>query len=53
MALAKGIFVLSVAQRAALERIVRAYTTPHPIAERARIVLMSADAKLNVARPSA
>ena len=50
MAWAKGIVVLSVAQRAALERLVRAYTTPQHIAERARIVLMSADGKLNVAQ---
>ena len=53
MALAKGIVVLSVAQRAALERLVRAYTTPQHIAERARIVLMSAESKLNVVQAAA
>lgn len=50
MARAKGIVVLSVAQRAALERLVRAYTTPQHIAQRARIVLMSAETMRNVAQ---
>lgn len=53
MARAKGIVVLSVAQREALERLVRAYTTPQHIAQRARIVLMSAQGRLNVEQGAA
>lgn len=48
MAHAKGVVVVTAAQRAVLERLVRAYTTPKHIVERARIVLMSADGLLNV-----
>ena len=48
MAHAKGQVVVTVAQRAVLERLVRAYTTPQHIAQRARIVLMSAEGRRNV-----
>ncbi len=48
MAHAKGKVVVSAVQAAALERLVRAYTTPQHIAQRARIVQMSASGKLNV-----
>lgn len=48
MAHAKGQVVVTVAQRAVLERVVRAYTTPQHIAQRARIVLMSAEGRRNV-----
>ena len=48
MAHAKGKVVITAVQEAALERLVRAYTTPQHIAQRARIVLMSARGKLNV-----
>lgn len=48
MAHAKGKVVVSVAQRQVLERLVRAYTTPQHIAQRARIVLMSAEGMHNV-----
>lgn len=48
MAHAKGKVVVTAAQRAVLERLVRAYTTPQHIAQRARIVLMSADGMHNV-----
>lgn len=53
MARAKGIVVLSVAQRGALERLVRAYTTPQHITQRARIVLLSAEARPNVEQAAA
>ena len=45
---AKGKVVVTPVQHAALERLVRAYTTPQHIAQRARIVLMSARGVLNV-----
>jgi len=48
MAHAKGEVVVTAAQRAVLERLVRAYTTPQHIAQPARIVLMSAEGQLNV-----
>jgi putative transposase len=48
MAHAKGKVIVTVAQRAVLEALVRAYTTPQHIAQRARIVLMSADGKHNI-----
>ena len=48
MAHAKGQVVVSAAQRDVLESFVRAYTTPQHIAQRARIVLMSADGRKNV-----
>ncbi len=48
MAHAKGKVVVTAVQEAALERLVRAYTTPQHVAQRARIVLMSAKGKLNV-----
>jgi len=50
MARAKGVVVLSAVQRTVLERLVRAPTTPQSVAQRARIVLMSSEAKLNVAQ---
>ena len=53
MARAKGIVVLSKAARGALERLVRAYTTPQHIAQRARIVLMSAEGERNVEQAAA
>lgn len=48
MAHAKGKVFVSAAQRAVLEGLVRAYTTPQHIAQRARIVLMSAEGRTNV-----
>jgi putative transposase len=48
LAHAKGTVIVTAAQRAVLERLVRAYTTPQHIAQRARIVLMSADDTHNV-----
>jgi putative transposase len=48
MAHAKGKVIITVAQREVLERLVRAYTTRQHIAQRARIVLMSAEGKRNV-----
>ena len=48
MANAKGTVVLTPAQRDALERLVWAYTSPQHIAQRARIVLMSAQGLKNV-----
>ncbi len=48
MAHAKGRAIVTVAQRAVLEGLVRAYMTPQHIAQRARIVLMSADGKHNI-----
>ena len=50
MAKAKGVVVLSESQRVALERLVKAPSTPQNIAQRARIVLMSADLRTNVAQ---
>lgn len=40
--------VVTVAQRGALERLLKAYTTPAHIQQRARIVLLSAEGALNV-----
>ena len=48
MAHAKGKVVVTVAQRAVVEGLVRAYTTQQHIAQRARIVLMSAEGRRNV-----
>ena len=48
MAHAKGQVVITAAQRAVLERLVRAYTTPQHIAQRARIVLLSSEGMRNV-----
>lgn len=48
MAHATGKVVVTVAQRAALERILKAYTTPAHIQQRARIVLLSESGALNV-----
>lgn len=53
MAHAKGEVVLSAVQRAALDRLVRAPSTPQNVVQRARIVLMSAEAKLNVVQAQA
>lgn len=47
MAHAKGRVSLTEEQRAGLERLVRAHKTPQQIAQRARIVLMSAEGMLN------
>ena len=48
LAHAKGKVVITTAQRRALETLVRAYTTPQHIAQRARIVLMSESGLQNV-----
>lgn len=48
MAHAMGKVIVSAAQRSVLEGLVRAYTTPQHIAQRARIVLMSAAGRTNV-----
>lgn len=48
MAHAKGKVIVTVAQRPVLERLVRAYTTQQHIAQRARVVLMSAEGKRNI-----
>jgi hypothetical protein len=48
MARAKGHVVVTAAQRTVLDRLVRAYTTPQHLAQRARIVLMSAEGARNV-----
>ena len=53
VARAKGVVVLSAVQRVALERLVRAPSTPQCVAERARIVLMSAGSQLNVVQAAA
>lgn len=53
MARAKGTVVVSERQQAALERLVRAYKTPQHVAQRARIVLMSANGLLNVEQAEA
>ncbi len=44
---ATGKVVLTSAQRSVLERVVKAYTTPQHIVQRAKIVLMSADGVRN------
>jgi putative transposase len=53
MAHAKGQVVITAAQRAVLERLVRAYTTPQHIAQRARIVLLSGEGTRNVDQAAA
>lgn len=53
MARAKGHVVVTASLRAVLERLVRAYTTPQHIAQRARIVLLSAEGVRNVDQAAA